>query len=785
MGTVRVIGVRHHSPACARLVAQAIEQGRPQAVLIEGPSDFNPRLPELLLEHTLPLALYSFADDAGRAAQCWFPFLAYSPEWVALRHGHASGALLRFIDLPHWQYRAVPDGQRATAGNADGRTRYGEVTEALCRRFGCDGDDALWDHLFESLPLDEPPALDELAQRLDTYFAELRGHDPGTEQDRVREDAMARWIAWAAARHERVLVVCGGWHRPVLERAWPTLHVPDEPITPPPADPRRAGSYLVPYEYRRVDALGGYRSGMPSPMFYQWAWEHGAPAAARRATQAMVQRLRQRQVAVSTADLIAFEQLSRSLAHLRGHPVPLRVDLLDGLQAALVKEALDTPPPWSGARLLNAQHHPVLREALLALTGDGMGRLAADTPLPPLLRDVQERLAAHALEPTREGRTHVLDRRRAADTPPARVLWQLRLLGIGGVQIREIQAPQAARALASEWHFEEHWRVVQDERWFPDLIEASVHGATLDGAARQCLLRRVSDGAGDAAALAQSLVLAVRAGLFDIGHALTQHIHAELAASHDHGALAQAARTLAGLVQAGFWGDDPRALLEGALAALGERLLWLLEGRDTTGSGPGSAALMPADVRAVAVFDALLPLALPALDRGLVLDTLARLARSAAKPAALRGAALGVAYAHGGLGEAEAAHAEVLATTRAMPARDTLGDFLYGLFACARALATESDAIVRAVHTALDAVGHEDFLVALPPLRAAFGWFPPRERGAIAAHVARLLGLPAVQGLSLLSLRQGAADALLDARRIEAQALQWAREFGLLPSSPP
>ena len=118
-----------------------------------------------------------------------------------------------------------------------------------------------------------------------------------------------------------------------------------------------------------------------------------------------------------------------------------------------------------------------------------------------------------------------------------------------------------------------------------------------------------------------------------------------------------------------------------------------------------------------------------------------------------------------------------MAATRAMPARDALGDFLYGLFSCARALATESDAIVRAVHTALDAIGHEDFLVALPPLRAAFAWFPPRERGAIAAHVARLLGLDPQQQ-RLMPLREG-SDALLDAKRIEAQAMQWANEIGL------
>ena len=52
----------------------------------------------------------------------------------------------------------------------------------------------------------------------------------------------------------------------------------------------------------------------------------------------------------------------------------------------------------------------------------------------------------------------------------------------------------------------------------------------------------------------------------------------------------------------GFWGDDPRGLLEATLGLLGERLLWLLEGRD----GPGSQAHLEADVQAVSVFDRLL-----------------------------------------------------------------------------------------------------------------------------------------------------------------------------------
>ena len=57
---VHVVGVRHHSPACARLVAHAIATRRPKHVLVEGPSDMNGRTGELLLPHAPPIAVFSY-----------------------------------------------------------------------------------------------------------------------------------------------------------------------------------------------------------------------------------------------------------------------------------------------------------------------------------------------------------------------------------------------------------------------------------------------------------------------------------------------------------------------------------------------------------------------------------------------------------------------------------------------------------------------------------------------------------------------------------------------------
>ncbi|XNM56673.1 hypothetical protein ACLK1Z_12320 [Escherichia coli] len=68
-----IVGIRHHSPACARLAKSLIESQRPRYVLIEGPADFNDRVDELFLAHQLPgryLQLLPVSGRCGPRAWC-------------------------------------------------------------------------------------------------------------------------------------------------------------------------------------------------------------------------------------------------------------------------------------------------------------------------------------------------------------------------------------------------------------------------------------------------------------------------------------------------------------------------------------------------------------------------------------------------------------------------------------------------------------------------------------------------------------------------------------------
>ncbi|MBO1418353.1 DUF5682 family protein, partial [Streptomyces sp. FH025] len=178
------LGVRHHSPACARLVADTVRRLRPAYVLVEGPADLNGRLDELALGHELPIAVFSHYRDERRTATTWTPLCDYSPEWVALREGRAVGAEVLFVDLPSWH----PAFELRANRYADAEARYAEATARLCERFGTGSVDALWDGLFEVAPADG------LAERLDAYFDLVRGDSEADEGDRAREAYMADWV---------------------------------------------------------------------------------------------------------------------------------------------------------------------------------------------------------------------------------------------------------------------------------------------------------------------------------------------------------------------------------------------------------------------------------------------------------------------------------------------------------------------------------------------------------------------------------------------------------------
>jgi hypothetical protein len=731
------LGVRHHSPACARLVESTIRQLRPVTVLVEGPSDFNTRLDELLLGHELPVAIFSHYRDDDRTHASWSPFCEYSPEWVALTTGRECGAEVRFIDLPAWHEAFAGRSNRY----ADAEQRYAEVIGKLCREFAVDNVDTLWDHLFEV------ESEVGLAERLDAYFDLLRDESSASEEDEAREEYMAAWIRAevAEAGDAPVLVVTGGFHRPALRRLVSQPSESGRPAVPRPAAEAEGASYLVPYSFKRLDSFVGYQSGMPSPDYYRQVWESGVEGAAAGLTEAVVSRLRQRKQPVSTADLIAARSLSDGLAVLRGHRVPARTDILDGLVGALVSEDLDQPLPWTVRGPLAPGAHPVVVEMVAALSGTQVGRLHPDTPAPPLLQDVSVELERHRLDVTGPLTLDLADER---DRDRSRVLHRLRVLRIPGVETGETKTVR----------LEERWQLSEHADRLPALIEAGAYGATLRHAAAAVLEEAVTDAGSDIAALAETLLQAALCGVGDPSGAVLDSVAAGIAGANDLGKLGRVLGTMLDLWRhdhiLGVAGGD---LLGTVVRESVTRVLWLAE---AVRGGPA-----PADfprLRALAATrDALLHAAdALGLDRAGAVDVARRISSAGAAPPDLRGAAFGLCWSLGEPGDTAAA-------LRGTAGPLTLGDWLAGLFMLARdeVGAEQGTGVLTVLDDVVGEMPDPDFLIALPSLRQAFAFFPPRERETIARELLRRRGLRG----SARSLLRTAVDPL---RLAEARALE-------------
>jgi hypothetical protein len=188
----------------------------------------------------------------------------------------------------------------------------------------------------------------------------------------------------------------------------------------------------------------------------------------------------------------------------------------------------------------------------------------------------------------------------------------------------------------------------------------------------------------------------------------------------------------------GLWRHDQllaaqqSATLGTVIRASVDRLLWLVE------SAPGSVG-SPAQPRRIAAMRAVRDAVRHAtsglgLDEVRALEVMARIADNAEAAPDMRGAAFGFGWSLG------TPPLDAERTIRAAGNPASLGDWLGGLFALAREQCLEETSVLPVLDELVTAMTDRDLLVALPALRQAFAYFPPRERETIAGQVLRLHG---------------------------------------------
>jgi hypothetical protein len=331
---VRVFGIRHHGPGSARHLLQALEQWQPDCLLLESPADAQSVIRHAADADLQPPVAILLYNPKNLTQASWLPFATFSPEWQALQYGLQQHIPTELIDLPMSFAFAV---QNQPAQQISLQLDDQELFPAhdpiayIAQLAGFTDSERWWEVTFEHTQhqtdvfeaiIEMMSALRETLQRQESYLTLLR------------ESYMRQGIRKAVDKgYERIAVVCGAWHAPVLH-GWQHFKKSADNQLLKGVSKLPTEATWTPWSYERLAFQSGYRAGVLSPAWYELLFQYRSEAPVVWMTKA-AQLLRAAQFDASTANVLEAVHLSETLATLRNLPLPGIEEMREAALAAL------------------------------------------------------------------------------------------------------------------------------------------------------------------------------------------------------------------------------------------------------------------------------------------------------------------------------------------------------------------------------------------------------------------------------------------------------------------
>lgn len=338
-----------------------------------------------------------------------------------------------------------------------------------------------------------------------------------------REAAMRKIIRAELRKHrERIAVVCGAYHAPVLEPdGFPSAAADTKLLAKLPKV--KVTATWAPWTSGRLAITSGYGAGISSPGWYAHlfsCWESGRSDAVVPSWLTRVARaLRQEGLDAPPASVVEAVRLADALAAIRGRPSVGLAELNQATQTVLC----------AGSAL------PLQLIDRTLIIGQDLGRVPASAPLVPLAQDLARLQRRLRLKPSAAPTTIMLDLRKESQRERSLLLHRLRLLGIDW--------GRPADTGGTTGTFKEAWQLEWRPEFAVALVEAGVYGTTVLDAAEA----RVTEAAAEAdlAALGALTEQALTADLPRALAAVTRALAEQTAHQHDTMTLLRAIGPLA------------------------------------------------------------------------------------------------------------------------------------------------------------------------------------------------------------------------------------------------
>jgi hypothetical protein len=690
---IRVFGIRHHGPGSARSLLWALDELRPDAVLVEGPSDADAVLPLMARPQMQPpVALLVYPPDAPQDA-AYYPFARFSPEWNALRYALGNGVTARFVDLPRALDLEDEDG-------AEPEVREDPIG-LLAEAAGYEDRELWWERQVEQ----RRDATDLFDAIIEAMAALREDYEPPPREAR-REAYMRREIRKTLQQgHENIVVVCGAWHAPALRLEDHAVKSDDALLKG--LKRRKTSATWIPWTTARLSYRSGYGAGIASPGYYEYLWSCPEGSVASRWLSLVARLLRSEDLDAPPANVVEAARVADTLAAIRDLPAPG----LDELREA----ALATLCGGEAERLA------LIRDRLEI--GEKLGDVPAETPTVPLQRDLEGLQKRLRLKPTAEERHLDLDLREVNGRARSELLHRLRLLGVGWGE------PHAVSGKSGTFH--EVWTL----QWRPELslalIEANVWGNTVE-AASASRVRELAETA-DLPRLSALLDAAILARLPEsaVGHLLGRV--RDNAASADVRGLMDALPPLARVARYGDVRGTAAASVLPVIDVLFERALVSLPGACTSLDDDAAREM----AESIAAGEECVNL----LDRSGMYEkwrtVLGPLAENESVNALIRGWCCRLLLEAGSLDEEELQRLAGLSLSPAAPATEAAA-WVEGVLRGSGLVLLHQTGLWMALDGWLTGLDPETFTSLLPLVRRAFSDFEPAEKRAMGERVRKL-----------------------------------------------
>jgi len=490
--SIHLFGIRHHGPGCARSLARALDDLKPDCILVEGPPEAD-ELIHFAAEDGMepPVALLLYVPDEPKHA-VFYPFASFSPEWQAIQHVLKNGVKIRFMDLPQTHSLALRKEQETlpdaplNENETDETAQEAGETEIqdgetgpcpsdirrdplgwLAQAAGYGGGEEWWEHMVE-MRQDGSELFMAIAEAMTAVRAESPAPDDAFEirREALREAHMRKTIRTAQKEgFERIAVVCGAWHVPALAMM-PAASADNELLKNLPK--LKVEATWIPWTYERLSAESGYGAGVVSPAWYEHLWTHKGQTDPTTWFTRVARLLRKADIDCSSAHVIECVRLSYTLAAVRERPMPGLAEMTDAARTVLTTGE-DAP-----LKLIQ-------RDLII---GNRLGRIPTNVPTVPLQRDLERLQKSLRLKVSATQEMLELDLRNNNDLLRSHLLHRLRLLGVNWGEFTES---------SSKGTFREIWKLQWQPEFSLTIIEAAPFGNSVAEASAAFVIRTAKE----------------------------------------------------------------------------------------------------------------------------------------------------------------------------------------------------------------------------------------------------------------------------------------------------